>query len=78
MIHGIDFRLWLLAAAGIVIGISIAILVPEARAASGAITAGIIALVVLKHLGILIAVVSPFGALVRARNRRAAEEDGSR
>ena len=74
MIHGIDLRLWLLAIAGIVIGVSIAIWVPEVRTASGAVTAGIVVLLVLKHLGILIAVASPFGALARSRKRQRTSE----
>ena len=62
---GIDLRIWLFAVVGVAIGLAIYFLAPTYRLASGATTVGLIALIVLKHLGMLVAVASPFAALAR-------------
>jgi hypothetical protein len=65
MRHGPDLRIWLLALIGVAVGLTIYFAAPSYRLASGATTTGLVALIVLKHLGMLAAVASPFGALAR-------------
>jgi uncharacterized membrane protein len=67
--HG-DVRMWVLVILVAIAGLTLYRLIPQHGVASGALAAAVIALLILKHLGLLTALGAPTIAFLRARLRR--------